>query len=187
MPTRAGDSDRTFPDLTTDSNCHRPTTTSLSALSLPTCLFVLCSSTAPPPPPLVYYRFSFCLPPCSPSLFDPWCVFVYPCTRGTFAERHPRVYHHRHTLSLTAPPPSPLFLRSTPSRTRCFVTVSLSSLFPSPSTFALSLSAFNSSSLLRHTFASEIQFRDVGTNVDGGTCIIRDDSPFSAKVYSNTL
>lgn len=112
------ESNHTFLDLTTDSNCHRPTT------SLRHCLWQLgssCSSTTP----LVYCRSSFLLP---------LILFLFPiCARVrvsmhayTFGNTDTRRYHYRHTVA-NCPTTPVLFLRSTPSRTRYFVTVSLSS------------------------------------------------------------
>lgn len=114
---RAGDSDRTFPDLTTDSNCHRPTTTSLSALS-PLCQ--LASSCLPLPLLLLLLLSTAGFPSASlcrsPSLFSRSCAcpckYLHPCTRRTYllAERDTRVLPLPvHTLSLTCAPPPHTF------------------------------------------------------------------------------
>lgn len=135
---RIEESNRTFLDLTTDSNCHRPTT-SLDTVSgnlvLRAPLPLLLSTVALPS-----YSLLFSL-----SLF-PICarvrVSMHAYTFGTTPT--PACYHYRHTVA-NCPTTPVLFLRSTPSRTRYFVTVSLSS----PS-FLLLPSSPRSSSLLRH-------------------------------------
>lgn len=137
---RIEESNRTFLDLTTDSNCHRPTT-SLDTVSgnlvLRAPLPLLLSTVALPS-----YSLLFSL---SLSLF-PICarvrVSMHAYTFGTTPT--PACYHYRHTVA-NCPTTPVLFLRSTPSRTRYFVTVSLSS----PS-FLLLPSSPRSSSLLRH-------------------------------------
>lgn len=95
---RIEESNRTFLDLTTDSNCHRPTT-SLDTVSgnlvLRAPLPLLLSTVALPSYSLL---FSLSLS------FQSARVFVYPCTHIPSAQhRHPRVTTTG-TLSLTAPP-----------------------------------------------------------------------------------
>lgn len=112
------ESNHTFLDLTTDSNCHRPTT-SLDTVSGNLVLrapLPLLLSTVGLPSYSLLFSFSF----------QSARVFVYLCTHIPSAQhRHPR-YHYRHTVA-NCPTTPVLFLRSTPSRTRYFVTVSLSS------------------------------------------------------------
>lgn len=113
----------------------------LSTLSLATWFFVL----------LYHSSCLLSLFPLTPSyslslsLF-PICarvrVSMHAYTFGTTPT--PACYHYRHTVA-NCPTTPVLFLRSTPSRTRYFVTVSLSS----PS-FLLLPSSPRSSSLLRH-------------------------------------
>ena len=96
---RIEESNRTFLDLTTDSNCHRPTT-SLDTVSgnlvLRAPLPLLLSTVALPS-----YSLLFSL---SLSLFPICARVVYPCTHIPSAQhRHPRVTTTG-TLSLTAPP-----------------------------------------------------------------------------------
>lgn len=93
-------------------------------LSLPTCFFVLLYHSSCLLPAFFLLPPSYFL-----SLFGPCacsCIHARVYLHHGITPRHPR-YHYRYTVA-NCPTTPLLFLRSTPSRTRYFVTVSLSSL-----------------------------------------------------------